>query len=245
MQQSTRNILLLTSLSILTLLFSMMPVTHVLAANRPNNSISENPEAPNSYHAFTKSVVLIDVGHGGVDGGTSYQGLLEKDINLAIAQKLYLILRSKGYAAVMNRDRDYALSDDNRWLRSSSRHRRDLAQRKSLTEQLPTEVVVSLHANWSKHSDRRGPVVLYQQEGESYLLAESVQQTLNQLYGTSRETVYGKPFYLLNQIKQPAVIIETGFLSNAQDRAMLSSDRSQKQIADAIAQGVIAHLSVW
>ncbi|MDP9676797.1 N-acetylmuramoyl-L-alanine amidase [Paenibacillus jamilae] len=203
------------------------------------------PPFNRSYHAFAKPVVLIDVGHGGVDGGASHKGLLEKDINLAIAQKLYLILRSQGYPAVLNRDKDYALSDDNRWLQSKSRHLKDLAQRKSLTEQLPTSLVVSLHVNWTKRAEKRGPIVLYQDEGSSYLLAERIQHSLNRLFCMNRQTIYGKPFYLLNKIQHPAVIVETGFISNEQDRAMLSRDRGQKSIAQAIAEGIIAHLTAW
>ncbi|MGG4220652.1 N-acetylmuramoyl-L-alanine amidase [Paenibacillus jamilae] len=222
------------------------------AATQPDKKYTEtkrHTDSPfnthSSYHAFAKPVVLIDVGHGGVDGGTSHKGLLEKDINLAIAQKLYLILRSQGYPAVLNRDKDYALSDDNRWLQSKSRHLKDLAQRKSLTEQLPTALVVSLHVNWAKRADKRGPIVLYQDEGSSYLLAEHIQHSLNRLFCMNRETVYGKPFYLLNKIQPPAVIVETGFISNEQDRAMLSADRGQKNIAEALAEGIIAHLTAW
>lgn len=209
------------------------------------NKITEGRSSTySSYHAFAKPVILIDVGHGGVDGGTSHKGLLEKDINLAIGQKLYLILRSQGYPAVLNRDKDYALSDDNRWLHSKSRHLKDLAQRKSLTEQLPTSLVVSLHVNWAKRTEKRGPIVLYQDEGSSYLLAERIQHSLNRLFCMNKETVYGKPFYLLNKIPHPAVIVENGFISNEQDRAMLSADRGQKNIAEAIAEGIIAHLTV-
>jgi N-acetylmuramoyl-L-alanine amidase len=214
-------------------------------SNEPNKYIDSPSNVHSSYHAFAKPVVLIDVGHGGVDGGTSHKGLLEKDINLAIAQKLYLILRSQGYPAVLNRDKDYALSDDNRWLQSKSRHLKDLAQRKSLTEQLPTALVVSLHVNWTKRTEKRGPIVLYQDEGSSYLLAERIQHSLNRLFCMNRETVYGKPFYLLNKIQHPAVIVETGFISNEQDRAMLSGDRGQKSIAEAVAEGIIAHLTAW
>ncbi|KEO80720.1 N-acetylmuramoyl-L-alanine amidase [Paenibacillus polymyxa] len=226
------------------------PFTYIAAqpddkSNEPNKYTDVPPNVHSSYHAFAKPVVLIDVGHGGVDGGASHKGILEKDINLAIAQKLYLILRSQGYPAVLNRDKDYALSDDNRWLQSKSRHLKDLAQRKSLTEQLPTALVVSLHVNWTKRAEKRGPIVLYQDEGSSYLLAERIQRSLNRLFCMNRKTVYGKPFYLLNKIQHPAVIVETGFISNEQDRAMLSEDRGQKSIAGAIAEGIIAHLTAW
>ncbi|WP_368028332.1 N-acetylmuramoyl-L-alanine amidase [Paenibacillus sp. DCT19] len=147
-----------------------------------------------SHHAFAAPVILLDVGHGGIDGGTTAQGVLEKDINLAISQKVYLLLRSKGYAVIINRLGDYALSDDNRWLNSRSRHRRDLAQRKSLSEEVSTDIVVSIHANWSAKSTSHGPVVLHQKEGRSYLLAQSIQNAMNDLYGTKREVVWVNPF---------------------------------------------------
>ncbi|MFC9707804.1 N-acetylmuramoyl-L-alanine amidase [Paenibacillus sp. NPDC056933] len=196
-----------------------------------------------SHHAFAAPVILLDVGHGGIDGGTTDHGVLEKDINLAISQKVYLLLRSKGYAVIINRFGDYALSDENRWLNSRSRHLRDLAQRKSLSEEISTDIVVSIHANWSPRSTSRGPVVLHQNEGRSYLLADSIQSQLNQLYETKHNVAWGKPFYLLNHVKQPAVIVETGFLSNDRDRAMISDPKEQKRIAQAIASGIIYYLS--
>lgn len=196
-----------------------------------------------THHAFATPVILLDVGHGGIDGGTIDHGVMEKDINLAISQKVYLLLRSKGYSVIINRLGDYALSDDNRWLNSHSRHRRDLAQRKSLSEEVSTDIVVSIHANWSPKSATRGPVVLHQKEGRSYLLAESIQTELNNLYGTQRGVVWGKPFYLLNKAQHPAVIVETGFLSNAGDRAMMSNSAEQKRIAQCIVNGIIYYLS--
>ncbi|WP_025720791.1 N-acetylmuramoyl-L-alanine amidase [Paenibacillus sp. 1-18] len=253
MQNKKLNKLWLTGLGVsICIFFSSVFPAYVDAATRPSeksielNKTTDGRSSPYPpYHAFANPVVLIDVGHGGVDGGTSHKNLLEKDVNLAIGQKLYLILRSQGYPAVLNRDKDYALSDDNRWLPSKSRHLKDLAQRKSLAEQLPTSLVVSLHVNWAKRSEKRGPIVLFQDEGSSYLLAQRIQHSLNRLFCMNKETVYGKPFYLLNTIQQPAVIVETGFISNEQDRAMLSADRGQKDIAEAIAKGIIAHLTVW
>lgn len=195
-------------------------------------------------HAFPEPVILIDAGHGGIDGGTSYGELLEKDINLAIARRLYMVLRSHGYRTILNRTGDYALSDDNRWLHSRSRHIRDLAQRKQLTEELPAEIVVSLHVNWGRNKSKRGPLVLHQDEGRSALLASSLQNSLETLYGTSDATQLGKPFYLLKHADSPAVIVETGFISNAEDRDMLISTRGQQAIAEAIYAGIVEYFTV-
>lgn len=223
-------------------------VAHGKAAPSQNSPsmlpVTDGDAYRSSHHAFAAPVILLDVGHGGIDGGTSAQGVLEKDINLAISQKVYLLLRSKGYAVIINRLGDYALSDENRWLNSRSRHTRDLAQRKSLSEEVSTDIVVSIHANWSPRSTAHGPVVLHQKEGRSYLLAQSIQDAMNELYETEQGVVWGKPFYILNYVKQPAVIVETGFLSNAADRTRMSDPTEQKRIAQSIANGIIYYLSV-
>ncbi|MNS36170.1 N-acetylmuramoyl-L-alanine amidase LytC precursor [compost metagenome] len=196
-----------------------------------------------SRHAFPEPVVLIDAGHGGVDGGTSFKEILEKDINLDISRKLYLLLKSKGYMAVLNRSEDYALSDENQWLKSRSRHLRDLAQRKGLSDELTTSIVVSIHVNWAKSRTKRGPLVLHQNEGKSALLAWAIQNALDPLYGTRSLPTLGKPFYLLNHIDYPAVIVETGFLSNAEDRAMLTRSKGQMDVAKAIAAGIMEYFT--
>lgn len=206
-------------------------------------------EGDNDFrHAFPEPVILIDAGHGGIDGGTSFEQILEKDINLDIGRRLYLVLRSHGYRAILNRTGDYALSDDNRWSRSRSRHLRDLAQRKELSEQVPAVIVVSLHVNWGKNKSRRGPLVLHQNEGRSAYLANAIQQSLERLYDpnvqVSRIPELGKPFYLLNHIDCPAVIVETGFLSNAEDRALLTNGRGQQRIAEALYLGIMEYLTV-
>lgn len=187
-------------------------------------------------------IILIDAGHGGIDGGTSYGSILEKDITLAISRRLFLLLRSDGFDAILNRTGDYAPSDDNRWLRSSSRHLRDLAQRKELAETLSANVVVSIHVNWAPSPAKRGPLVLYRQEGRSFLLAHSIQDQLNQLYGVQTGPRPGKPFYLLNKITATTVIVEAGFISSPTDRDKLCSPKGQEEIAEAIAGGIAAYL---
>ncbi|MGQ8871625.1 N-acetylmuramoyl-L-alanine amidase family protein [Paenibacillus sp. TSA_86.1] len=246
------KLLLTVSVTLLISLHSLSGLSSAFRLDHPDPSadqtsimpITEGDAYRSSHHAFAAPTILLDVGHGGIDGGTSDAGVLEKDINLAISQKLYLLLRSKGYAVIINRLGDYALSDENRWLNSRSRHVRDLAQRKSLSEEVSTDIVVSIHANWSSRSATHGPVVLHQREGRSYLLAQSIQDAMNRLCGTHREVVWGKPFYMLNYVKQPAVIVETGFLSNAADRARINNPAEQKRIAQSIADGIIYYLSV-
>ncbi|MGE5701188.1 MAG: N-acetylmuramoyl-L-alanine amidase family protein [Clostridia bacterium] len=182
--------------------------------------------------------IMIDAGHGGIDGGTSYGDTLEKTINLEVALKLYKLLNEDGYQVILNRTGDYALSDENEWLRHPSRHIRDLAQRKQLAAEVDPQLLISLHVNWSSNPTQSGPVVLYQKSGLSYLLATVIQQRLNHLYGSKESPRKGKTFYLLNKTSMPTVIVEMGFLSNPHDRAKLTTPKGQEQLARAIGEAV-------
>lgn len=221
--------------AMLALTFPTFQAGHAKAAAPEARSLSGLPA---SNPAITSVDVLIDVGHGGVDGGTSYGDLLEKDINLAIAKKTYETLRRKGYVVLMNRMDDYALSGENLWLKSRSRHIKDLAQRSHLCNELKPKIMISLHVNSARHSSKRGAILIHQAKPQSQQLAKSVQAALNALYGTSDKPVLGRTFYLLKYSKAPTVIVEMGFITNAEDRRMLTEDRSQQLVAEAIAAGV-------
>lgn len=186
--------------------------------------------------------IMIDVGHGGIDSGTTYGSIEEKNINLQIAMKVYKMLKARGYNVLINRTGDYALSDDNEWLHSRSRHIRDLAQRKELAVEIVPQVLISLHVNWAKNRRESGPVILYQNRGQSYLLAHVLQQKLNGLYQSNETPRTGKTYYLLNRTESPAVIVEMGFLSNLSDRARLTNPKGQKEIADTICEAVREYL---
>jgi N-acetylmuramoyl-L-alanine amidase len=190
--------------------------------------------------------VLIDPGHGGIDGGTSYGDLLEKDINLAVSLKLYEHLQKKGIGAALTRSADYTLSDDNRWLHTKSRHRRDLAQRKLAIDVIKPKLAVSIHANWAKDSAERGPSALYQASvPESKKAAELLVGSLNRLYGTRGAAIKGKTYFILKRTASPTVIVEIGFISNHADRSMMTSTDGQNQIAAALAAAIEQYLKSY
>ncbi|UHA72679.1 N-acetylmuramoyl-L-alanine amidase [Paenibacillus sp. 481] len=221
---------------------SAEPLSHETAImqqpKQPQQAL--NTHSPNNLSsAFPQRVVIIDAGHGGIDGGTKYGDLLEKDINLAIAQKLYLLLRSKGIPTILNRTGDYALSDDNRWSQVRSRHQRDLAQRRQLSKEIPTSLFVSIHVNWTKNQAKRGPIILHKDEGRSKMLAWVIQQSLNPLYEVRNSVEVGSTYYLLRRVEHPAVIVETGFISNEADRQLLTSAKGQATIASRICDALI------
>ncbi|OXM86938.1 N-acetylmuramoyl-L-alanine amidase [Paenibacillus rigui] len=215
--------------------FLLNRTLHVTASTVPP-PVNRNP-------ILTDVDVLIDVGHGGIDSGTLYGELYEKNINLEMAKLTYSLLSEKGYHVLMNRVEDYALSGENRWFRTRSRHLKDLSQRSHLANEVRPKAVISLHVNWAARSGKRGPVVLHQKSEASKRLAGSLQSSLNELYKTTEAPVYGKTFYLLKHVQVPAVIVEMGFISNPSDREQMTQPQKQKQLAASIAQGVIAFLN--
>ncbi|RXZ78781.1 N-acetylmuramoyl-L-alanine amidase [Paenibacillaceae bacterium] len=225
---------------------TLLAVLIVVLISSPLNSnkMIYAMDPPQYERAIPNAVVLIDVGHGGIDGGAYVGDILEKDINLAVARELYKVLHAQGIRTVMNRTSDYALSDDNRWHISRSRHKRELSQRKQLSEEITVRMFVSLHVNSTSNKSKKGPLVLHQDNGQSTLLAFFIQDALNRQQGKRTLPRLGKPFYLLRQVKQPAVIVEMGFISNAADRQMLASAEGQKRTAEAIAAGLRQYLLV-
>lgn len=197
------------------------------------------PSSIEAVHAIHTPVdVLIDVGHGGVDGGAVSGNILEKNITLEIAKILYKQLSMKGYSVVLNRTGDYALSEENHWLNTQSRHQKDLAQRKHLAKELSPKIMISLHVNTSSNPANRGPLVLYQKNNQSFMLADMMQHSLNKLYKTTELPLPRKRLYLLNHSICPTVLVEIGFLSNPTDRIRMTTPSQQIQIANTISSSI-------
>lgn len=187
---------------------------------------------------FMEYDVIIDVGHGGVDGGTFYQNLLEKELNLQIGTKLYMQLKENGYRVGITRLKDYALSDDSPYFWIRSRHLKDLRQRRLIAETLKPKVFISIHINFSPNKHIKGPIILHQKQAESYLLAELLQEELNQLTKVSKRPKQTHHYYLLEKLTQPCLIAEVGYISHAIERSKLSQAEYQNKIAEHMTKAI-------
>lgn len=185
--------------------------------------------------------VVLDAGHGGEDGGASGKsGLLEKDINLAIAKDMREILTVAGYRVAMTRTDDRDLSDSLRTIRE--RKVSDIHNRMKFVESQGSCILISIHQNHFEQSRYHGTQVFYSgNDPKSKELAEAVRGKVVGLLqnDNNRET---KPatssIYLLWHAKVPAILVECGFLSNGEEEAKLSSDQYQRQIAFSICCGL-------
>ncbi len=187
--------------------------------------------------------VIIDVGHGGVDGGTSFNGILEKEINLLFGLELYRQLADANYQVAITRIDDYALSDDYKGPRLN-RHSKDLRQRAFIANVLKPTIYLSVHINWSKSKKAHGPIVIYQKNDKSYSLATIIQKHLNNLYQTDLSVLKGKKYYLMNYTDTAAIITELGFISHSGDRAKMLDEQIRSEIVQVMVEGINEYMTL-
>ena len=109
------------------------------------------------------------------------------------------------------------------------------------------DLFITIHANAIPNSKWRGAQVFYHQTGheKSAALAQAVQQSIREtMENTEREALAIKNVYLLKKVEKPAVLVETGFLSNEEERDLLANDSYQEKMAFAIARGIENYIHV-
>ena len=188
--------------------------------------------------------IIIDAGHGGEDGGAvGVDGIIEKDINLAISLKLRDFLEASGYDVIMVRDKDEAIyDDDSKSLREKKRS--DLKNRVELMNSSKKDdaVLVSVHQNKFPKAKYFGTQIFYSVNNpKSQELATSVKESvvgLIQPENTRELKAADKRVYLLHHAQIPAITVECGFLSNEKEAKKLITDEYQKQMAFSIYCGL-------
>lgn len=182
--------------------------------------------------------VVIDAGHGGIDGGVSgiTTGVKESELNLDIARKLKTKFDKSGAKTVMTRKTEAGLYG----IYSKGFKRRDMQKRKQITLNAKADVFVSIHLNYYSSPLRRGAQVFYKIDDEkSKSLADIVQAELNGGKECERDyTALAGDYYVLNEADCAAILCECGFLSNAEDEKLLLTDEYRAEIAEKIFNGI-------
>lgn len=202
-------------------------------------------------------VVVLDPGHGGQDSGAMCPGILEKDLTLDIAQRLDRLLQSQGLSTVMTRVGDAYVS---------------LADRAALTNRVPNCVMVSIHFNEDNKALSSGIETYYAEHSmtiaapgiswlpflqtaaaatvaqgpdvESQSLAGFIQEALVVRTQSVNRGTKAKQFFVIGNVRHPAVLVEGGFLSNKEEVARLVSAEYRDQVAAAIGEGILRYREV-
>lgn len=197
--------------------------------------------------------VIIDAGHGGQDSGAIQHGVLEKDLTLDVAKKLDRLVRAQGLETILTRAGDETVS---------------LASRAAVANRERDSIFVSIHFDEGGRAAATGVQTFYAarqvaaENGisswfpfwqrvsseptnlESQSLAGFVQQAMVARTQAFDRGTRAQQFYVVANVRHPAVLVEGGFLSNAADIAKLQSDEYRQQLAMAISEGILRYREV-
>jgi N-acetylmuramoyl-L-alanine amidase len=225
-------------------------------------------DAATERRAFKIERVILDAGHGGMDYGKAgaASGLLEKDVNLALARSIKeRIEQELGLEVVLTRDDDELVP---------------LRRRTEIANEADGHLFISIHCN-SWFSERTGGFEAYflspaQSESERALaryentsagepnpnqpagdvdfilwdlvqnqfinessaFAEFVQKAMEDRLGIRNRGVKQANFVVLQGAKMPAVLIETAFLSNPSEERLLADPDFLGRVADGIVEAI-------
>ncbi|MEW8973989.1 MAG: N-acetylmuramoyl-L-alanine amidase family protein [Tissierellaceae bacterium] len=209
----------------------------VLSRERDRNielSISRNSNIKPSDR-----LIVIDAGHGGSDpGASSITGKREKDLALSVSNKLNNSLKAKGYNTLMTRNTDVFV---------------DLYERARIANINNADIFVSIHGNsFTNNKTVKGIEVYYWpkdkskiKEEEQYPLAKSIFDELIRATSASSRGVKTNAYVVIKETRMPAVLIETGFLTNPEEEKLLYSDEYQNKMVEGIIKGIENYFEIY
>ena len=172
-------------------------------------------------------MVVVDPGHGGADAGCSAGGISEKDVNLAIAERLCSRLKEMGYQVIMARGDDTYIAKE---------------RRVEMANFWQADIYVSIHQNFYEDSSVAGIETWYDGSDasrDSRRLARLLhQEAVSATGGFAREIRDDADFCVTGKTAMPACLIETGFLSNPEERGRLLDPAYQDKLTEGIARGI-------
>lgn len=175
--------------------------------------------------------VVIDPGHGGSDPGAESKSMKrwEKEVNLSIALKVKALLdkESQIKAQLSRTDDTYV----------------ELADRVRFAEERKADIFISIHANSFDKPTATGTETYYYRD-DSKRLADVIQKHVVQGTKLADRGVKKAAFKVIKETTMPAVLVETGYLSNPSDAKLLFTDAVQDRIAAELVKGIKEYLNL-
>lgn len=191
---------------------------------------------------ISQKVIILDAGHGGMDGGCSTaDGVPEKGINLNIMLAVRDMLSACGYTVEVTRDTDTSIHDKG-ISGIAAQKSSDMDNRLALFNKYSDAICISIHQNQYITPNAKGAQMFYSDANpDSQALAQMMQTRFvrNLQPDNTREIkLCGSELFLCHFCKNPTVMIECGFLSNPEEAKLLVTDEYQKQVAFTIFSGI-------
>lgn len=197
----------------------------------PEQPVAPTPPPPPTTKTIAGKRIMVDPGHGGKDPGAgkgTKSQLPEKAIVLDIGNRLTQTLRARGATVIPTRTTDVFI---------------ELEDRASAADRNRVDLFVSVHANSAGRSSAAGAEVhiFTKASTQSWAAARAVAAAL-QRAGIPYRGIIPSNFHVLREHSRPAMLIETGYLTNTNDARNLNSPAFRAKIANAIADGVTDYL---
>jgi len=161
-------------------------------------------------------------------------------MNLILSQKLASALTEKGAIVYLTREGDYDLSNS-----TINKKRNDLYNRVKMINSSKCDLYVSIHLNASPSQKWNGIQIFYSNVlKENKLLAETMTNTLKENMKNIRDTKKENGYYMYSKIKVPGVLVEAGFISNANDNYKIRQTDYQNILINNIASGIEKYFSI-
>lgn len=213
-------------------------ITAAVLLSRSITVMSENRPAERNR------CIIIDAGHGGVDGGaTSCTGILESQLNLQIAQRLDDLLHFLGADTKMIRNSDISVFTSGQTI--AQKKISDLKERVRIVNSEENAILVSIHMNHFPDSRYSGAQVFYAPTQESESLAKQLQSAFKETINptSTRQVKKADGIYLMQHIQCPGVLVECGFISNHEENARLNDPSYQQKLCGVITTTLCSFLS--
>lgn len=184
----------------------------------------DTPISPERY------LIVLDAGHGGSSSGAYYEDTAEKDLNLSMTRKVRDILRSLGYRTLMTREGDVDVG---------------LQKRADIANAANADIFVSIHCNAAPNYPNAQGLHVYHYPGSATgaALAQAIQTPACAFTGARDRGIASEDFAVVRETHMPAVLVETGFMTNSAELQRLRDDTYQTNMARGIAQGIIQYLN--
>lgn len=169
--------------------------------------------------------VVIDAGHGGRDYGGSYGKVYEKWLALDTALRVEKKLKAKGFRTVMTRRSDRFIS---------------LPGRVRIANSHPDSIFVSIHYNFTWKQNVSGLETFYNSQRSKPLAGLVQQGMLDQVKSNDRGSKYAR-YYVIRNTRNPAILVEGGFVSNTRERGRTKEGWYREAIADGIVDGILEY----
>ena len=193
-----------------------------LFINDVKNNKIDNNKVNFQLKKPAQKVIVIDAGHGGKDPGAKIDEELESKIVESIAKKIKALNGSEDLKIILLREDDSFVS---------------LSDRVNKINQINPDMLISLHLNASKNPNEKGVYAFISSQNGFY---EKSLEKANQLIenisnnNLTKGGVKDANLYIINNSKCPAVLLEVGYLSNANDKAYITSESGKDEIAKNI-----------